>query len=158
MVLQGSSAVCWMPLTCTAAVAAVDFFFQAALPAVVMTHWPFHLSLEDVDFLRSAVGIDAEATGMQLALCLLRPVALLLCIDLYRRLYCIGTYQREHAAAAAAGDEDEEVERHRLVKQWTFGAFAKRLVILHASKVMAVVAFAAAMQIPSALGAAIVGK
>lgn len=154
-VLVGSPATRWIPLTATAVVATLDFVVQAALPAVVAAGWPLFISTDVLDFLRDAIGIDAYATGSALALRLLRPVLILGCLTLYRRLYCLGTLHRQLAHALM---DDSAYERHRIAKQWGSGALLKRILILHASKAVVILAFAAAMQIPSALGWTLVGK
>ena len=154
-VLVGSPATKWIPLTATAVFATLDFIVQAALPAVAASGWPVSISTDVLDFLRDAIGIDAFATGSALALRLLRPVLILGCLTLYRRLYCLGTLHRQLAHALM---DDSSYERHRLAKQWRFGALLKRVLILHASKAVVILAFAAAMQIPSALGWMFVGK
>ena len=94
-VLVGSTAAQWLPLCVLALVAATDFAAQAALPALAQLRWPFRIPSGVLSFLDSAVGISSEARGLDLALRLLRPAALLAGVALYRWLYCLGTLHRQ---------------------------------------------------------------
>ena len=152
LTLVGSSLSSWIPLLSSVAVATLDFFLQITLPALAAN---FDIPDDVLNFMKTAVGVDFEPTGQELALRLLRPTIVLASVYAFRKLYSIGILHRQLAHAALTEDE---YEQHRLAKQWSFGAFVKRCLILHASKVVVVVAFAAAMQDPSALGWALVGK
>jgi hypothetical protein len=150
--LVGSSILSWIPLFVATLLATLDFIVQVTLPAVAAN---VYISEEILNFLKTAVGVDFAPTSKELALGLLRPTLILACIYAFRRLYSIGILHRQLAHAAV---DQEEYEQRRLAKQWGVGAFVKRCLILHASKLVVLVAFAAAMQDPSALGWCFVGK
>jgi hypothetical protein len=150
--LVGSSALSWIPLFLISILSTLDFFSQLTLPGLATN---FDISDDVLYFLKTAVGVDYAPTSHELALRLLRPVFILACIYAFRKLYSIGVLHRQLAHATYSEDE---YQQHRLAKQWRVGAFIKRFLILHASKIVVFVAFAAAMQDPSALGWALVGK
>jgi hypothetical protein len=152
--LIGSSVSSWIPLFSASIVVTLDFVLQSILPVVVSSHY-FAISEDVLNFLKNAVGLDTAPTGRELALGLMRPVLVLACIYTFRKLYSIGVLHRQLAHEALDQDEYEQL---RVAKQWSVGAFVKRFLILHASKVVVIVAFAAAMKNPSALGWALVGK
>lgn len=150
--LVGSSTLSWVPLLFTTVLATFDFLIQVSLPALAAN---FNISDKVLKFISSAVGVDYAPTNQELALLLLRPVLVLVCIYTFRRLYSLGILHRQLAHAALSEDD---YQQHRLAKQWRVGAFLKRFLILHASKIVVIVAFTAAMQNASAIGWALVGK
>ena len=109
-VLVDSPTSGWLPLAALALLAAVDAAAQAALPGVTATDWPLHIPRGVVDFLRSAIGIDAAAQGKDLALRLLRPAVIFECLAVYRRLYCLGTLHRQLQHEVV---HDAALDRHR---------------------------------------------
>jgi hypothetical protein len=147
VLLVDSSTLSWIPLLCTTILATLDFALQLILPAIAAN---FYISEDILDFFKSGVGIDfAPCSQKDLSLRLLRPVFILACIYVFRKLYSLGILHRQLAYAAVT---EEEYQQQRVAKQWRLGAFFKRLLILHAPKLVVFVAFAAAMQDPSALG------
>lgn len=148
--LVGSSTISWVPLLSTTILATLDFLLQISLPALAAN---FYISDEVLKFIKTAVGVDVAPTNQELALLLLRPVLILACVYTFRRLYSLGILHRQLAHAAL---NEDAYQQHRLAKQWCVGAFVKRFLILHASKLVVLVAFAAAMQDTSAIGWALV--
>lgn len=86
----------WLPLLLLAAFAACDCLAQALLPAAAAAAAAGWIPVpEDVfDFLRTVVGLSQQAQGVDLALRLLRPFALLAAIAAYRRGYALGILHR----------------------------------------------------------------
>ena len=130
-----------------------------------------------------APGLDQQATGLQLAVRLLRPLVLLAAMAAFRCWYCMGTVHRQlhHQALPPAAHTARryaavgflycllcESPPHppkcvcacvcRLHAQLGWKALAKRLLILHGSKAVAVLAFASAMQHAGAVGWLLTGK
>lgn len=87
----------WLPLLLLAALAACDFAAQAVLPAVSAAAAAGRLPIAQgvLDFIHSVVGLSQEARGLELALRLLRPVALLLALAFFRSAFCLGSLHRQ---------------------------------------------------------------
>jgi hypothetical protein len=157
--LADSPAPQWLPLWALALAAAAHFAAQAALPAAAALPPPLRIPDRVLDFFEEALGVSADARGGDLALHLLRPGALLLGAAVYRWLYCLGALHRQLQGGGlglGGQGEGEGQERRRLRKQLGAAALLRRLAILHASKLVAVLAFAAAMKRPGGLGWALV--
>jgi hypothetical protein len=150
--LVGSSTLSWVPLLSITILATLDFLLQLFMPAFAAN---FYISDKVLKFLKTAVGVEYAPTNQELALRLLRPVLVIACTYAFRRLYSVGILHRQLVHAALS---DDDFQQHRLAKQWRIGYFVKRFFILHASKVVVLVAFAAAMQNASAIGWVLVGK
>lgn len=97
MRLVRSPARRWLPLLLLAAFAACDFAAQALLPAAAAATEIGWLPVPQgvYDFLQSVVGLDPEAVGLDLALRLLRPLALLAALTLLRTSHCLGSLHRQ---------------------------------------------------------------
>eukprot|EP00887_Chlorella_sp_A99_P004668 scaffold4.g4668.t1 len=144
----------WAPLLLLALLAAADFAAQALLPAAAMVQERLGLPQGVLDFLEHVVGLSTTAAGgAALLRRLLRPALLLAAAGLYRFGYCLGTLHRQVQAQAMGA---AALERKALRSQLGLKALIKRALILHASKLVALLAFAAAMQAPGALGWALV--
>ena len=144
VVLVDSSRAGWLPLQCAIGVATIDFFAQLLIPLlhrlqITSFSIPF-------DFIQSAIGISTETATTT---ALLRPLLILMAIVVYNYLYCLGTLHRQLENASM---DDATYERVRYTREFQWKAFVKRFLILHACKAVVVLAFAAAMQIPSAMG------
>ena len=87
----------WAPLLLLATFAAADFACQAVLPAVAAADAVGWISLPDglLDFLQSVVGLSHQARGLQLALLLGRPLALLAALALVRSGFSLGVLHRQ---------------------------------------------------------------
>lgn len=151
--LARSPAPRWLPLLLAAALAAVDFAAQALLPAAAAAAAAGWIPLPDgaLDFARAVVGWSPQAHGLDLALRLLRPLAMLAAAAAYRSGYSLGTLHKQlqgEALPAAARDA------LRLHAQLGWRALCKRASVLHGSKLVGLLVLAAAMQHPGALGLA----
>ncbi len=190
--LRHSPAGRWAPLLLLAACAAADFAAQALLPAAAAADAAGWISLPAglLNFLQSVVGLSHQAQGLDLAVLLLRPLALLATLALLRPAFCLGMLHRQlqedalpPEVQAARRQVAEQQNRMacvfwmrplrwcvtcyfacrltdttlprlycRLHEQLGLRALAKRLLLLHGSKLVALAAFAAAMQQAGAAG------
>lgn len=151
LVLVGSSRFRWVPLALLSLWAASDLAFQYALAS---TNLPgaLGLSKHQLRLIKDIAGIDAFATGTALALRLLRPLVLLGAVHLLQFGYSVGSLQaqqEEHARLMGSSSQRSHSQRGML-------PLLKRFLILHSSKLLAVAAFAAAMQQPGAIGSILV--
>jgi len=101
------------------------------------------------DLLRSAAGIDAGLSGAALWLALLRPVAVLAAIRVYRSFFALG-------GALASSHSAHREPLGSLERQAGLAWLCRRWLVLHAGKLLLVAAFCASMQLPSAVGLALV--
>lgn len=97
MSLRHSPAGRWAPLLLLAAFAAADFAAQALLPAVAAADAAGWIPLPEgvLDFVQSVVGLSHQAQGLELAVLLLRPLALLALLALLRPAFCLGMLHRQ---------------------------------------------------------------
>ncbi|PRW58918.1 piezo-type mechanosensitive ion channel-like protein isoform X1 [Chlorella sorokiniana] len=149
--LRHSPATRWAPLLLLAAFASADFAAQALLPAAAAADAAGWISLPEgvLDFVQSVVGLSHQAQGMELAVLLLRPLVMLAMLAMLRPAFCLGTLHRQLQEDALP---PEVQDARRLHEQLGLRALAKRLVLLHGSKAVALAAFAAAMQQAGAAG------
>lgn len=114
------------------------------------------------DALRRAAGLDAAARGGALWLALLRPAALLAAARAYAGLFALGASlalcRRARAAAGggAGAPASAGAARPDLVRQASAAWLIRRWLVLHSGKLIFGACLAAAMQLPSAAGAALV--
>lgn len=186
--LLGSPSPRWLPLLLLAAFAVADFAAQAALPAVAAAAAAGWLPVppDALEWVRTVVGLSPQAHGLELALRLLRPLALLAAIAAYRSCYCLGTLHRqlEREALLPAAQEahrcggamsggpgccasvgaawleqkgNRSLHPRRLRAELGWRALGKRALLLHGSKLVALLALGAAMQQPGAVGLVLAG-
>ncbi|KAL6770350.1 hypothetical protein ACKKBG_A34605 [Auxenochlorella protothecoides x Auxenochlorella symbiontica] len=152
LVLDGSPLPRWVPLALLALLALADALCQLAARAVLAAPW-WHVPENWAAFARDVLGIATHPSRRELAARLLRPLAVLACLAVYRWLFALGTLRRQLEGQVLG---PEGVERERLTAQYGLLGFLKRLLILHASKLIVVACFAASMQLPGAIGALII--
>lgn len=152
LVLDGSPLPRWVPLALLALLALADALCQLAARAVLAAPW-WHVPEDWAAFARDVLGIATHPGRRELAARLLRPLAVLACLAVYRWLFALGTLRRQLEGQVLG---PEGVERERLNAQYGLLGFLKRLLILHASKLIVVACFAASMQLPGAIGALII--
>ncbi|KAK9863698.1 hypothetical protein WJX84_001768 [Apatococcus fuscideae] len=141
----------WAPMLLLALYATADFLAQYLLAATPLAT----ILPPDVrDFMKVVVGISTDASGLQLALLLLRPLSILASLCLFRFGFVVGTLEVHHEQESMG---PTELEQKRAQRQLTFTALCKRILILHSSKLVVLAAFLAAVQQPGALGWLLVG-
>jgi len=134
-----------------AALAAANFATQALLPAVAAAASEGWVPVPQgaLDFLRTTVGLDAEARGATLALHLLRALLLLWATAAFRKLFVLGTAHRQLQQEMLSPSAQAALQSHA---QLGWRALGKRLIVLHGSKAAWLLAGGAAVAQPGAVG------
>lgn len=97
MCLRHSPAGRWAPLLLVAVFSTADFAAQALLPAIAAADAAGWIDLPAgvLDFVQTVVGLSHQAQGLDLAVLLLRPLALLGLLAMLRPAFSLGTLHRQ---------------------------------------------------------------
>jgi hypothetical protein len=138
----------WLPVVLLALYCCADLALQYLL-ATGLQPGEELLPPELAAFFKEVVGFDGDKGG-GLVVRLLRPALLLLAIYVYRKLFVVGVEGRLTGPARTRSPSTTEGRQGR----WSW--LLRRLLILHANKLLALSTFFCAMHLPSAGGLALV--